>query len=150
MTSKLILMADNNPTFLETRRPFLEKAGYTVITASSPKDAAAILEKDGADLALLDLRLEDDDDQEDTSGLELARKFGQKLPIIILTAFPTWDTVKSALCHEMEGLSPAVDYLSKEDGAASMVQTVNLSIELPRFKKNLLDGFQVESSQALQ
>jgi DNA-binding response OmpR family regulator len=105
MSAKIILMADNLKDFLDERREFLEQAGYTVITAHNPLDAERILERSGIDLAIMDIRLVDDDDPEDTSGLELARKFGQKIPIIMLTGYPTWENVKTALGRDLEGLN---------------------------------------------
>jgi CheY-like chemotaxis protein len=149
MSAKIILMADNLREFVDERREFLEQAGYTVVTAYSPVDAERILERGGIDLAVLDIRMVDDDDEQDTSGLELARKFGQVVPIILLTGYPTWENVKAALGRGLKGLSPAVDFLSKQEGPVLMIQAVNLTIEHPRLKENVLHEFQAESSQAL-
>lgn len=149
MSAKIILIADNMQNFLDERREFLKQAGYTVVTADNPTDTERILKRGGVDLAILDIRLVNDDDEEDTSGLELAQKFGQTIPIIILTGFPTWENVKTALGQNMSGLSPAVDFLSKEESPNLMVQTVNLTIENPKLKRNMLLEFQSESSQAL-
>jgi hypothetical protein len=79
----------------------------------------------------------------------LARKFGQAIPIILLTGYPTWENVKAALGQDLNGLSPAVDFLSKEEGPNLMIQAVNLTIEHPRLKRNMLLEFQAGSSQAL-
>lgn len=149
MSAKIILMADNLPDFLETRREFLEQAGYTVIPAGNPTDARKILQQVKLDLAILDIRLADDNDERDTSGLELAREFGQRIPIIILTGYPTWSGVKAALGRGLNGLSSAVDFLSKEEDPDIMVRSVNMTLEHPRLKKNVLEEFQVEASQAL-
>ena len=149
MTAKIILMADNMKDFLDERREFLENKGYTVITAYHPTDAEKILERGAVDLAILDIRMVDDDDQEDTSGLELARKFGPSIPTIMLTGYPTWEAVKEMLGKDLNGLSPAVDFIAKQEGPEAMVRAVDLTIENPKLKENLLDEFQVESSQAL-
>jgi len=149
MIAKIILLADNLRNFLDERREFLEQAGYTVVTASNPTDVERILERGGVDLAILDIRLVNDDDSEDTSGLELARKFGQAIPLIMLTGYPTWENVKAALGQDLNGLSPAVDFLSKQEGPNLMTQAVNLTLESPMLKKNMLHEFQAESSLAL-
>jgi CheY-like chemotaxis protein len=149
MSAKIILMADNLGDFLEERREFLEQAGYTVVTADNPGDSEKILERGGIDLAILDIRLIDDNDPEDTSGLELARKFGQNIPIIMLTGYPTWENVKAALGSDLNNLNPAVDFLSKEEGPDLMIQAVNLTVEQPRLKMNVLHEFEAESSQAM-
>lgn len=149
MSAKIILMADNDPNFLEVRREFLEEAGYIVITACNPADAGEILEQGRVDLAILDIRLEDDDDQFDKTGLELARRFGPAIPIIVLTGYPVWEDVKVALGQDLNGLSPAVDFIAKQEGHDVMIQAVNITLEHPKFKQNVLHEFQVESSQAL-
>ena len=149
MSAKIILMADNLRSFLDERREFLEQAGYTVVTAHNPTDAERILERQGVDLAILDIRMVDDDDPEDTSGLELARKFGQAIPLIMLTGYPTWENVKAALGKDLKGLSPTVDFLSKQEGPNLMIQAVNLTLENPGLKKNMLYEFRAESSLAL-
>jgi CheY-like chemotaxis protein len=146
---KIILMADNQREFLAARCEFLEQAGYTVITAHNPTDAERILERGSVDLAILDIRMTDDDDQEDTSGLEVARKFGQKVPIIMLTGYPTWENVKEMLGRNIDGISPAVDFLAKDEEPDLMVQAVNLTLAHPQLKENMLLEFRAESSQAL-
>jgi len=148
MKKSIILMADNLEEFLDERREFLKRAGYTVITASNPVDAEKLLERGGIDLAILDIRMINDDDQDDVSGLELAEKYGHQTPIIMLTGYPTWENVKAALGRDMNGLSPAVDFLSKKEGPKMMIQAVDFTIENPRLKKNVLQEFQAESSQA--
>jgi DNA-binding NtrC family response regulator len=148
--SKTILFADNLQDFADERREFLQYAGYKVVTVYNPKDAERILKQGEIDLALLDIRLLDDDDQEDTSGLALALRFGQAIPIIMLTGYPTWESAKAALGRNLNGLSPAVDFLSKEEDPNLMIQAVNLTLEHPRPKKKLLHKFQAESTQALR
>jgi DNA-binding NtrC family response regulator len=92
MTDKAtILFADNHTHFLNTRKEFLERAGYRVITADNLEAARRILEGGQIDLAILDIRLVDDDDEKDTSGLTLARETNRFVPKIILTRFPTPD-----------------------------------------------------------
>jgi len=149
MSEKIILMADNLQEFLDERREFLERAGYTVITADNPLDAERIMERGRVDLAILDIRMVDDSDEEDTSGLELAQKFGENTPIIMLTGFPTWENVKTALGKNLNGLSPVVDFLSKEENPNLMIQAVNLTIENPWLKRNMLNEFRAASSLAL-
>lgn len=151
MISKgIVLLADDNKKFLDVRRKFLEEAGYTVITAHNPEAADGILEGSKVDLAILDLRLKDDQDPLDKTGLELAMKFSQRaIPIIILTGFPTWEDAKVALGKDSNNLSPAIDYLSKNEGPDAMIQAVEWALENPRLRQIVLGEFQAESSQAL-
>jgi len=119
-----ILFADNDPDFLTTRKEFLEQAGYSVITASDPVEARQKLEIGGIDLAILDIRLKDDDDDRDTSGLMLAKKIAREVPKIILTNFPTFDYVRDALRPQLDGSPVAIDFLSKVEGVTALLTTV--------------------------
>lgn len=57
MTKTIILFADNDRDFRETRTAFLEREGYKVLPAANPTEARRSLEQDGVDLAILDIRL---------------------------------------------------------------------------------------------
>jgi DNA-binding NtrC family response regulator len=124
MPKATILFADNDPDFLDTRKEFLEHAGYRVITASNPIEARQKLEIGGIDLAILDIRLRDDDDDRDTSGLILAKKIAHEIPKVILTNFPTFDYVRDALRPQLDGSPVAIDFLSKVEGMTALLTTV--------------------------
>ncbi len=115
MTDICILLADNDLDFLTTCAEFLESAGYRVRKAANPTEARQILETARVHLAILDLRLTDDDDQKDRSGLRLARKTARSVPKLILTRFPTHQDVREALKLDNEALPPAVDFVDKRD-----------------------------------
>jgi CheY-like chemotaxis protein len=59
--SKKILLVDDDMDFVIPNRALLEQAGYTVTTASSQKEASAMLAKDMPDLAIVDIMLENAD-----------------------------------------------------------------------------------------
>ncbi len=119
-----ILFADNEPNLLDTSKEFLEKAGYTVITASNPTEAKRKLELGGIDLAILDLRLENDDDERDVSGLVLAKRVARSIPKIIVTSFPSYDYVREALRPQLDGLPGAVGFLARDEGLTALLETV--------------------------
>jgi DNA-binding NtrC family response regulator len=124
MVKATILLADNDPDFLQTRGEFLRRAGYRLLTAASPAEASGFLEREDIDLALLDIRLRDDDDEKDTSGLVLAEEEARSVPKIILTGFPSHDYVREALRPRLDGLSAAADFLAKRDGPGAMLAAV--------------------------
>jgi DNA-binding NtrC family response regulator len=128
MTRVTILFADNDSDFLKTRSEFLEQEGYRVIPAADPTEARRILERDGIDLAILDIRLRDDDDEKDTSGLTLAKEVTRSIPKIILTAFPSVDAVREALRPQLSGFPAATDFVSKQEGAEALIAAVRRSI----------------------
>lgn len=149
MSKGVILFADNNPRFLKVRKEFLEKEGYQVIPAADPAEARRILEQKQVDLAILNIRLVDDTDQKDISGLTLAKETARSVPKIMLTGFPTWKAVREALGPDLDGVPAAVDFVSKAEGPEAMVQAVDLTLRRPQLKANLLHAFEVVTLMAL-
>lgn len=128
-TKTTILIADNSVEFSETRAEFLESEGYKVILAVNPTDAKKLLENGGIDLAILDIRMTNDDDDKDTSGLTLAKTVAPSVPKIMLTAYPTYDAVREALGYRtISGMPAAVNFLNKADGAQAMISAVSETI----------------------
>jgi DNA-binding response OmpR family regulator len=125
--AKIILLADNNLDYLDSRAEMLEESGYTVIKASSPEEARKVLEENYVHLALLDIRLRNDKDDKDLSGIQLARDTTTQLvPKIMITSYPSYDYVRAALGPSTDGQPPAVDFIYKEEGFDSMVKTIEL------------------------
>lgn len=137
---KTVLIADNNADFVEARTEFLERAGYQVFKAFSPEQAREILDRELVHLAILDIRLTDDTDQADTSGLALAQELAYRsLPKIMLTGFPSVDAIKAVLKHRPSEPPPAVDFVSKHDGPEAMVKAVH-----DAFKEHILVNWDLQ------
>lgn len=125
MPTRIVLFADNTPIFLDTRAEFLENAGYRVLRASSVAEAKRVLDEAWVHLAVLDIRLSNDDDEKDSSGLMLAKQSEYRaIPKIILTGYPSYQQVRDVLGPVAEGLPPAVDFLAKVEGSAAMLDAV--------------------------
>jgi CheY-like chemotaxis protein len=146
---KKLLIADNLIDYLEEEKELLENEGYQVRTASNPEQARSILSTGAFDLIILDIRLRDDDDENDTSGLDIAREVAPKIPKIILTAYPTWEGVKQAMAPNLNGLPAAVDFLSKTEGPDAIIRAIELALDAPIFRKNLLEVFDVPNMMAI-
>lgn len=126
MSHKFILFADNDPDFLQTRAEFLQNEGYYVVFANSPVEAERLLNNGRIHLAILDVRLSDDDDEKDISGILLAQKEEfRSVPKIILTGFPSPYTSRDALRPHLSGFQPAINYIGKEEGQDVLVTAVN-------------------------
>ena len=110
-----ILLADDDEIFLRTCRRRLEAAGFHVRTASNPADAIAILRSERMHCAILDLRMERENDEKDKSGLTVAKQTSRQIPKIILTKFPTYQDVVEVLKQDMQGYQAAVEFLDKRD-----------------------------------
>lgn len=133
-----ILMADNDPDFLETRREFLEKEGYEVVTASSPFEAQERLQQEDIALAVIDIRLLNDDDEKDVSGLDLAKNIGRSLPVLILTGYPAVEYVRQALRLQVNGVPVAHDFIAKGDGPQALLTAVRKALEATEKQKEVV------------
>ncbi len=111
-----ILLADNRKSFCETCSEFLQLRGYQVACVTSPEECLSIIETDLPHLVVLDLRMRNDEDEGDLSGLMLAEQLPPHLTKIILTAFPTWEAARKALQIPEEGTPPAAFFVSKLEG----------------------------------
>jgi CheY-like chemotaxis protein len=125
MTIATILLVDNKKEFLDTWRRHLEKAGYEVITATTVADAQRRLRSDRLDAAVLDLRLEDDDDKTDTSGFRLAEAAPRGLVKIILTEYPSTEKACEALGIQPDGLPLATAFVSKQQGPDKLLEVID-------------------------
>ncbi len=125
MAKATILFADNDPGFLKTMSDFLKQESYEVVTATNPTEARRILEAGEIDLAILDIRLVDDKDGKDTSGLDLARESGRFVPKIILTAFPNVEMARESLELQLDGLPAAIGFVRKDEGEKTLLQAVD-------------------------
>lgn len=151
-SNRTILIADNRPEYLKTMKEFFEVEGYDVRAAENPTEARRVLETEQPDLAILDLRLLDNDDEKDLSGIEVAMDTAPEVPKIILTDFPNWQTVRAALGPADNGGRPAVDYVAKSEGPEALLRAVRLTLLSlsPEFEKNLLQAFKVPATVALR
>jgi DNA-binding response OmpR family regulator len=125
MNKGRILFADNDSRFLRVRSEFLEKEKYEVIQASTPEEVEQLLQDTWVHLAILDIRLVNDNDDSDESGLKLAKDESYRgTPKIIITGFPSVQAVRDALGPALDGLPPAVDFVAKSVGPEAMIQAV--------------------------
>jgi len=149
MNTKTILFADNNLRFANVRREFLEEKGYKIITVTSPAEAKKMIDHQQLDLAIIDIRLIDDDDENDHSGIILAKESNPNVPKIILTGFPTWELVKEALGTQVDGLPFAVEFISKKEGPEALLSAVEWHLLNSDFRTNILNTFQAPNLMAL-
>ncbi len=146
MIQRKILLADNDPNFLLITRDFLESKGYQVLTAANPSTARKILLQHKPDLAIVDLRLMDNNDQLDKSGLWLAEEmmWASDVPHIILTGFTApAEHVREALKRNPEGKAPAVNFIMKREGLLVLLEAVQeaLRIDLRRLHTRIMARF---------
>jgi CheY-like chemotaxis protein len=139
MKKVVILFADNDENFLETRRESLEQEGYKVMPALGPDEAREILKQSEIDIAIIDIRLLNDKDEKDLSGLNLAKIIPPRIPKIILTNFPNVDEAREALAPQLDGTSLAVDFLAKIEGPQALLTAIRKILKRDNNFKELND-----------
>lgn len=151
-SKRVLLIADNDTKYLKTVKEFFEVEGYIVFTAETPTEARRVLETETLDIAILDLRLLDNEDDKDLSGLDVAMEAAPQVPKIILTSYPRWQDVRIARAPTDKGGPPAVDFVAKDEGLEALLRAVRLTLLSlsPELKKNLLQAFNVPATVALR
>jgi CheY-like chemotaxis protein len=120
MKKHRILLADNDPALTDVYARILRTNGYEVRTALSPAEARGIAVRETIDLAIMGLRLEDDSDPNDRSGLTLAEEIQPKIPTILFSNYTDHEMVRRA--HELK--FDIVPKLDKSEGAERLLETL--------------------------
>jgi CheY-like chemotaxis protein len=126
-TKGVILIVDNDPEFLDSLKLFLEVEGYMVYTADNPVNAKRLLADELIHLAVIDVRLTDDRDEDDWSGLHLAAEAAPDVPKIILTGRRYKDPsalVLQVLRPDKQGHILASDFVFKKEGPARVLDAI--------------------------
>ncbi len=111
-----ILIVDDNPDWQLTFRGVLKSAGFEVTTAASREEAIQKLAAERFDLALLDIRL-DESNENDSSGLALAEQISQRwdwMKVIIATGYTSDEFIRKALTPKGRKRL-AVGFVQKQD-----------------------------------
>jgi ActR/RegA family two-component response regulator len=116
MSKKVILMVDNSVEFLATGVEYVRAAGFSVLTAATPDEARQLARRKRIDLAVIDLRLLNDDNPDDATGLFLAAELHPRMKVILNTGFANVKSVLSALRRDDLGEPAADDYIEKANG----------------------------------
>jgi CheY-like chemotaxis protein len=111
-----VLVVDNNPMLLASVGDFLEANGYSVLTTNSPQQALKLTQEEIVHLCIIDVRLTDDYDETDVSGLDLAAAMDPVIPKIMLTAYENPDPIIRSLSPDKRGIALAVDFVLKRLG----------------------------------
>lgn len=125
-----IIVVDDIRDWRTTVRGLLSDEGYQVETAKSSEDALRLLQVSHFDLAILDIRL-DEVDEENTEGVDLATQIRHMWPsigIVMLTGYPSQKTVEATLQPMTGKKAPADAYVDKADTAA-IIPIVNRLLE---------------------
>lgn len=126
MAKRKILWIENDPDFLNVRSEFIVAAGYDVLRALTIEDAELLLQDNWVHLIILDIRMIDDDNKWDKSGLDWAdRETYRFLPKIVMTGYPTMPVMRKALRSQGDGQQLAVDFLDKDIEPEEMIEVIH-------------------------
>lgn len=140
-----ILLADNDSDYLTLTKEFLEKRGFRVVTAANPTDTRKIIAEQHIDLAILDLRLVDDRDEYDKSGLYVARElaWGRFVPRIVISNAATLNNMREAVIGEGGGLAPASNFFAKREGHEVLLAAIHevLTLDVRHIRCQIVEHF---------
>lgn len=134
-TNHSILIIDDEPNLRRSLGLILQRAGYTITTASNASEAMHLLQAGAYDLTFLDIKLPDQ------NGIQLLPKIKDlypDMPVLILTAHATLDTAIGAV------RLGARDYLLKPIDPESILSRVNsvLSEHKPKRRREITEQLQ--------
>jgi DNA-binding NtrC family response regulator len=113
-----VLVVDDNDEIVYAVRRVLESHGLDVLAASNGRDALSLVDR--ADVAILDIRLEEE------SGIDLLERLraeGNGIPVVILSAYASPDNIVSASKYG------AVEILRKPTGSEQLVESVAQALQ---------------------
>lgn len=102
-----VLVLENQPDFLHTVSDHLKVAGYQPVGATTPNEADVLLSRERFLAAVVDVRMRNEADPHDWSGLIKARFIAEhKVPVIILSAYDSPEDIERAYTVSLEHLAP--------------------------------------------
>jgi two-component system, OmpR family, alkaline phosphatase synthesis response regulator PhoP len=133
-----LLLADNLAEYRRSVRGFLVLEAFTIDEAGTPEEAIEMLERREYNLVLVDLRMVDDNDRDDMSGLEVAQfAHACGIPCIIVTAFPTVELARTAL--RARGVIHAQDLIPKKDGPQALIDSISRTLREQEERESRID-----------
>ncbi len=123
LLKRRVLVVDNDPVIAADHAYNLNLWGYKCYIASGigdalRQDALRLARNYRCHLALVDMRLDDDDDMKDMSGLDLVQALGP-LPAIVVSGFGTLKIAGDAISK-----AGAKAFVGKEDGPRALFEAV--------------------------
>src|SRR6059036_658432 len=91
---KTILVADDEVSMRELLSMLLETEGYAVLVASNGREAMEIFSQEKVNLVIQDLKMPG---MEGTELLRWLKSDSPDVPVIVITAFSTWDSAVEAM-----------------------------------------------------
>lgn len=128
--AKRILFVENEPVKIGSIVRVLRSKRYDVEVITDLDLAREALTEQWWHLAVVDIRLVDEHNDKDFSGLDLVtRETDPVIPKLILTAYPSVEAAVGALRHYPRELPPAIDFVAKLDPLDEIVSKIVTAVE---------------------
>lgn len=124
-------MVDDLPDWRKTLSGLLLSAGYDVRVVGTSREALAVASSEHLDAAVLDVRL-DEEDEQNHEGLLLMRQLKEldsRIAVVILTGYADVEMVREALQPSRLGVALASAFLNKTE-TDKLVESVQHALEL--------------------
>jgi len=131
MHKPAVLLVDNNSSLLASFGGTLEREGYKVLLANNEEEALGLAQREIVHLAVVDIRLINDRDENDYSGLHLAASLGTlSIPRIVLTG--QWfsdpgELVRRVMTKDMQGKVLGSNFIWKHEGPEKVLDAIRLA-----------------------
>ena len=131
--NKYILLVDNDEGYCGSIKTLLEHHEYHMRIAATEEAATKILDTKRVDLIIIDIRLLDNNDENDVSGLLFGKKLNPTLPKIFVTAYKKpYDQIEPL---------PKIRFVGKTEDPRALIEAVKFMFEnaitLPRGEDEL-------------
>jgi CheY-like chemotaxis protein len=114
---KRVLAVENDVHFRHSLQVLLEANGYRVFGAGTADEGMLIATRKRVHVAVLDIRLKNDPDRDDMSGLVLARELDPLIIKIMMSAYPNVEVLRSTF-----GDVSAFTFVDKEDPPGKLLE----------------------------
>ena len=96
-----VLLVDDEADFTQPMSFWLQSKGYTVIVASSGKDAIGSIKKETPDIVFMDLNMPGGDG---VNAVKKIRSFNKDMPIIIISAYLDDERIREIGAYGISGV----------------------------------------------
>jgi PAS domain S-box-containing protein len=127
---EVILVVDDSEKYARCCKAFLEKEGYTAITAADGAEAVEIVRKKAVDLVLMDIAMPGMDGITAAGRIKSIAEEEGFLPVVLVTGFANEET-------KVAGLSISDGFLSKPVSNAELLATVRSLLRTRRLTRDL-------------
>ena len=125
-----VLVADNDPDHLARYVAWLKSThDFGVLEAPTMRDVDELLTSHYPDMLVIDVRMIDDEDDYDESGLTKGLDIAQTgLPVLILTSWPNFEFVRRAATRFPHSVLEGVNFIGKNESQQTFLNLVRNTI----------------------